>query len=93
MVEQVFDVEMNVTVRVTIRDEDVIRRPVENVDGWRDDLYNLGTQDKVLEHLAFNAVMNNRQNAKMMDGWADLAEEAVTMDVIEATLERTQELR
>lgn len=77
-------VQLNVRVKVVINDEDVVRRPVENVDGWRDDLYNLYTEEMVFEHLAYNAVMNSRVNAKSMDGFADLAEEAVIMNVIDA---------
>lgn len=83
---QVFDVEMQVTVRVTITDPLVISRPVENTDGWRDDLYPLFTQDDVLEHLAYNAVMNGSTNASRLDGWADLPASAVRMDVYNAEM-------
>jgi hypothetical protein len=84
MSAQVFDVEMQVTVRVTIKDPLVIRRPVENIDNWQGDLYPLFTQDDVLEHLAYNAVVNGRENARLMDGWADLPEDAVKMEVYSA---------
>lgn len=77
-----FDVEMRVTVRVTIKDPLVIRRPVENIDRWREDLYNLTTRDQVLEHLAYNAVVNGQENGRILDGWADLDVDALTMEVM-----------
>lgn len=76
-----YEVEMRVPVRITVNDERVIDHPVNNVDGWRDDLYNLRTRDEVLEHLAFNAVCNGAENALRLDGWADLPENAVQMDI------------
>lgn len=78
-----FDVEMRVVVRVTVRDPDVIRRPIENVDSWRDDLYDLRTRSDVLAHLAFNCVRNGSQNAQLLDGWADLPRDAASMTVRE----------
>lgn len=81
MPEQVFDVVMEVSVRVVVTDDRVIDRPVNNVDGWRDDLYDLRTRDQVLNHLAFNCIRNGRENALLMDGWADLPENAVTMTI------------
>jgi len=76
-----FDVEIRAVVRITVTDPDVIRRPVENIDGWRESLYDLRTRNDVLAHLAFNAVYNGRENGLMLDGWADLPEAAVTMEL------------
>lgn len=84
---EVFDVEMRVIVRVKVKDPLVISRPVENTDGWRDDLYDLRTRDQVLEMLASNAVRNGVWTAKRLDGWADLADDAAEMDPYEAELE------
>ncbi len=84
---QGFDVEMQVFVKVTVNDDRVIDRPVNNVDGWRDDLYDLRTRNEVLEHLAFNAIANGYENAKHLDGWADLPEDAVQMEVLRDPME------
>ena len=46
-----FDVEIRAVVRITVTDPDVIRRPVENIDGWRESLYDLRTRNDVLAHL------------------------------------------
>jgi hypothetical protein len=80
-VKGTYDVEMRVVVRVTVRDPDVIRRPVENIDGWRNDLYDLKTRDDVLAHLAFNCVRNGSQTTQLLDGWADLPRDAASMVV------------
>lgn len=80
--ERSFMVYVSVPVRIVVRDRDVIRRPVENIDGWRDDLYPLDTEQKVLEHLAFNAVYNHYDNGKYLDGWADLDPDALEMVLV-----------
>lgn len=80
--ERVFDVVMNVTVRVKVNDESAISRCVNNEDGWRDNFYDFDTQDKVLEAFAFNAILNREENIRRLDGWADLPPEAVTMEVL-----------
>lgn len=84
---QVFDVEMRVMVRVTVRDPLVIRRPVENIDNWRGNLYDIRTRDQVLEMLASNAIRNAVFHVNRLDGWADLAIDAAEMDPYEAELE------
>ena len=78
---QTFEVEMLVTVVVNVSDPLVLSRPIENTDGWRDDLYDLKTRDDVLNHLAFNAIANSVENGLILDGWADLPADAVTMEV------------
>lgn len=79
-------VDVTCTVAIDVNDPDVIRRPVENVDGWREALYPLDTRDKVLGHLAVCAV-DGATSGQHLDGWADLAEDAVRMDVRGAHVE------
>ena len=84
---QEFDVELRVTVRVRVNDPLVIRRPIENIDNWRENLYDIRTQEQVLEVLAYSAALNGVQRANRLDGWADLADDAATMDPYEGELE------
>lgn len=90
-----FEVEVTARVRITIIDPSVVTRAVENHDdqgvpqpdvkdgtGWRNVLYSdVTTRDRVLAHLAYNAVANGVTNAAALDGWADMPREAATMDV------------
>ncbi len=78
---QVFEVEVAVIVRITVRNPNAIDRCVNNEDGWRDTLYDLETTNDVLRHWAFNAVMNGREDVRKLEGWADLPPNAVTLDV------------
>lgn len=79
-----FEATVEMTVRITINDESVIDRCVENHDdqgvpqpdekggrGWRNTLYDLRTPEDVIEMLAYNWVVNHRV-AHELDGWADL---------------------
>lgn len=87
-----YDVEATADVVVTINDPDVIARCVENKDdrgvpqprtqggtGWRDHFYDLDTPQKVIAHLAYNAVANGLTDLRGLDGWADLPHDAATM--------------
>ena len=80
-------------VRVTVNNSDVIERVTgPKGDEWRAQLYNLRTEEDVLAHLAYNALANGCENATMLDGWADLPADAVSMKVergfeLEATLD------
>lgn len=82
------------TVHIDVNDPDVIDRCVQNKNddgvpvpygtgqaGWRDTLYNLATREDVLKHLAYNAVLNGREDLHYMDGWADLDRDAVEMSI------------
>lgn len=88
-----FSVTMQVVVNIKVSDDRVISRPVENTDGWRDDLYDLKTEDAVLEHLAYNAAVNGHTNGTLLDGWADLPEDAISMKVNDADLWEVDEMR
>lgn len=73
-----FDAKVTVWVRIEVNDENVIDRCVNNEDGWRDSLYNLQTPEEVIGHLAYNSVVNDVQDVRRLDGWADVAEGAVS---------------
>ena len=76
-----FEVEVRSTVTVTV-DTDA-RGAAEYGDALnprrQDGIYNLETAHELIAHLAYNAVANQRDNAKQLDGWADLPENAVQM--------------
>ena len=77
-----YRVYMSVPVEITINDQNVIDRCVNDEDGWRTEMYyRLDTRDKVLEHLAFNAAVNGRRYVSDLDGWADLDDNAAYMHV------------
>lgn len=80
-----FEATVEVTVKITVNDENVIDRCVQNQDdrgvpqpfvtggnGWRNHLYNLETPEDVIEMLAYNYVVNSRWPHEL-DGWADLS--------------------
>lgn len=72
--------EFLVAAEVTINDPDVIERVTgPKGDEWRGDLYDLHTEEDVINHLAYNCLANGCENATMLDGWADLPAEAVEM--------------
>jgi hypothetical protein len=48
----------------------------------------LVTQDQLLDHLAYNALVNGVTDASRLDGWGDLERGALTMCVREAVIER-----
>jgi len=62
---------------VEIHDPDVISRCVDNVDGWREEFYDLSTPEEVVEHLTWNCGVNGRRLSRL-DGWADLSDDAVS---------------
>jgi hypothetical protein len=72
-------------VAVDIRD----REPVERVigaggDEWREHLYDLRTEGDVLDHWAYNAVVNGTRDVSELDGWADVPAGTVTFRVLDA---------
>ena len=79
-----FLVTTEVTAEIIVNDEDVIER-VTGPDGdeWRSKLYDLHTRDDVLNHLAYNCIVNGRRDVTMLDGWADLSRDVTRMDIIE----------
>lgn len=69
-------------VRVQVNDPDVIDRVTgPKGDEWRAQLYDLNTEEDVLQHLAYNCLANGAENAMLLDGWADLPEDAVVMSI------------
>lgn len=79
-----FEVDVELRLTITINDESIINRCVENHDaegvpqpdvkggtGWRNTLYDLRTPEQVIEMLAFNYVVNDAV-AHRLDGWGDL---------------------
>ncbi len=76
-----YEIEARVRVRITVTDSEQIRRCVDNIDGWRDHLYQLETPADVFQHLAFNCIANGVERANRLDGWADLEHDRLTMEV------------
>lgn len=70
-------VEVRLYVRVTVDDQNVVDRCVNNENGWRDSLYPLETEDQVYEHLAYNFAVNHARLSQL-DGWADLPDSAAS---------------
>jgi hypothetical protein len=81
-VSREFIVTVERQVKVTVNDPDVLDRVTgPEGDGWRAQLYDLHTEEDVLRHLAANCLFNGQENARLLDGWADLPAEAVRMEV------------
>lgn len=80
---RIVDVEMLVTVRVTITDPTVVDRVVNNEDRWRETFYAMDSFDDVVEHLAYNAISNGYVSAAALDGWADCDAMAARMVIID----------
>lgn len=62
------------------------REPIERITGpngdeWRAQMYDLRTEDDVLNHWAYNAVANGIVDVCQLDGWADVPAETVTFRV------------
>lgn len=79
---QVFNTSAEIPVKVIVRDPDVFTRVTgPGGDEWRGGHYNLHTEADVLEYLAFSCVYGiGRVN--QLHGWADLADDAATMEVV-----------
>src|SRR5258706_10944091 len=80
MPKRVFEITLTTTVCLTVHDPDVLARCVEDKDGWRSTFYPLFTEQSVVEHVVFNHVMNGVEHVSSLDGWADVAKDAVTFD-------------
>ena len=76
------DVEMLATVSI-IGDYKPLLDRVTGPDGdkWRQQAYNLHTEDDVLDHWASNAIANGVVDVCQLDGWADVPAETVTFQV------------
>lgn len=75
------DVTVTITYRITMTDPMVWRRPVENIDGWRDHFYDLTTIQDVAEHLAWNLGIRGDRLSNL-DGFADLPDNAATAEMV-----------
>lgn len=69
-------------VIVTVNDPDVIERVTgPGGDEWRAQVYGgLHTANDVLRHLAWNHISGGVERANQLDGWADLPDDAATME-------------
>lgn len=83
-----FYVEVTSEVEVTVHDDSVIARVLENHDddgqptprggnGWQDMFYAMDTEGDVVEHLAYNYIANGVETISRLDGWADVEAGAV----------------
>ena len=86
------EIELAVTVDVVVNNPDAIARCVENHPApsiahpearWRDQYYDLSTEQEVYEHLARVCVYAGFDDASRLDGWGDLDSDEVTMTVTE----------
>lgn len=75
----VYGATIETQVRVTVNDPDVIERVVgPGGDEWRSRFYGLHDVADVIDHLAYNYAHNGVDDVRRLDGWADVAEDAVT---------------
>lgn len=64
---------------INVNDQRAITRITGPEGGeWRASFYNLYTEDDVLEHFAYNHITNGVEHINQLEGWADLADDAVT---------------
>lgn len=72
------------TVLITINDSDVLGRVTgPGGDEWRAFAYPFHSEADVLNHFAYNAVANGVGRCNVLDGWADLPDDAARFDVID----------
>jgi hypothetical protein len=72
---------MTAYATVTINDLDVVERVTgPGGDDWRSQFYDLHTVEDVVEHLVFNAARNGIHDISRLEGWADLYQDAVTIE-------------
>lgn len=78
-----YRVEAEATVLVDIHDPDVIERITgPGGDEWRSRFYNsIRTAEDVVEHFAFNALANGVTEVNRLDGWGDVAHDAVDIHI------------
>ena len=73
------DVDVEIGVTIDVNDRRAIDRVLENEDGWQEMFYALETEEDVFGHWAYNAVVNGVQRVNELEGWVDMADDAVTM--------------
>lgn len=52
---------------------------------FRESLYDFKSEDEVIEHLAYNCIVNGVEDAIRLDGWADLKPGVLTMQVVDVS--------
>lgn len=74
-----YRVTVKLPVIVQVNDPDAIARGSD--PEWAAAMYGKMDSDRILNHLAYNCVLNGVGDVSRLDGWADLSKEAVTMTV------------
>jgi len=76
-----YSIETSVTLSIEVKNRDAIERVTgAGGDEWRSQFYRLHTVRDVLEHWAYNAVINGIYDVSRLEGWADLDSDAVVID-------------
>lgn len=69
-------------VIIDVQNGNAIDRCLNDEDGWRTKMYyDLATTHEVFNHLAYNCVVNGIERVNRLDGWADLEDDDVRMQV------------
>lgn len=77
-----FTIDVGVRVEVDIHDADVIERITgSGGDEWRSQFYPLHDAADVMEHIAFNAILNGVTDVSRLEGWGDLPSTAASITV------------
>jgi hypothetical protein len=71
--ETTYELTVPVTVKVTVKDGPVGDMTMHPLDPRRmEGIYDLDSPEAMLNHLAYNAVMNGKECASGLDGWGDV---------------------
>lgn len=73
--------EQRVRVTVAAGSDAITRVTGPDGDDWRAAFYDLYTKSEVLRMLAASALFVGMTDGNQLDGWADLADDEVTMEV------------
>lgn len=74
-----FDVEFTGEVVVTVTDPAVFDRV--NETEWSRNFYGINTKTAMVRHLVWNCIANGYGDASRLDGFADIDEGVVTMEI------------
>lgn len=81
--KSVFGATVETQVEITVNDPEVIERVTgPGGDEWRSHFYALENAADVIDHFAYNFVVNGVDDIRRLDGWADAPEDAVTFRVL-----------
>lgn len=75
-----FVVDVVVPVSIVVHDEEALSRGQD--PEWGEQLYGTMDEDAALRHWAHNAVANGVTTVTRLDGWADLPDNAVILEVL-----------